>query len=178
MQERKYKKEESSPEQDEDEQERKPVFSAEAIKRIGYDPSAKRGQFSKEEDQKRVGASLRCPSGFHLADNIIQLGTIATLENLSTGCRMERAAKRLKEEKLAAKTRPPPKRQSNPLSQATSNPSQSRHIDTLTKAGGNKDSGKINVGLFNIAKQQHGPKIRLPTPLPKHDGDDGMIDLD
>ncbi|KAE8543352.1 hypothetical protein D1P53_000056 [Cryptococcus gattii VGV] len=156
---RKHKKEESSPERDEDEQERKPVFSAEAIKRIGYDPSAKRGQFSKEEDQKR-------------------LGTIATLENLSTGCRMERAAKRLKEEKLAAKTLPPPKRQSTPLSQTTSNPSQSRHTDPLTKAGGNKDSGKVNVELFNVAKQQHGPKIRLPTPLLKHDGDDDMIDLD
>lgn len=91
---------------------------------------------------------------------------------------MERAAKRLKEEKLAAKTLPPPKRQSTPLSQATSNPAQSRHIDTLTKAGGNKDSGKVNVELFNVAKQQHGPKIRLPTPLLKHDGDDDMIDLD
>lgn len=156
---RKHKKEESSPERDEDEQERKPVFSAEAIKRIGYDPSAKRGQFSKEEDQKR-------------------LGTIATLEGLSTGCRMERAAKRLKEEKLAAKILPPPKRQSTPLSQATSNLSRSRHIDTLTKAGGNKDSGKVNVELFNVAKQQHGPKIRLPTPLLKQDGDDDMIDLD
>lgn len=175
---RKHKVEESSPERDEDEQERKPVFSAEAIKRIGYDPSAKRGQFSKEEDQKRVGASLRCSSEFHLADNIIQLGTIATLEELSTGCRMERAAKRLKEEKLAAKTLPPPKRQSTPLSQTTSNPSQSRHIDTLTKAGGNKDSGKVDVELFNVAKQQHGPKIRLPTPLLKQDGDDDMIDLD
>lgn len=61
---RKHKKEESLSEGDEDELERKPVFSAEAIKRIGYDPSAKRGQFSKEEDQKRVSASLSIGSKF------------------------------------------------------------------------------------------------------------------
>lgn len=174
---RKHKKEESSSEEDEDEQERKPVFSAEAIKRIGYDPSAKKGQFSKEEGQKRVSASSRRSSEIHLADNVIQLGTIATLEELSTGCRMERAAKRLKEGKLAAKTLPP-KGQSTPMSQDTSNPSQPRHIDTLTTAGRNKDNGKVNVDLLNIGKQPHVPKIRLPRPLLNRDGDDDMIDLD
>ncbi|AFR95873.1 hypothetical protein CNAG_06588 [Cryptococcus neoformans var. grubii H99] len=155
---RKHKKEESLSEGDEDELERKPVFSAEAIKRIGYDPSAKRGQFSKEEDQKRMG-------------------TIATLEELSTGCRMERAAKRLKEGKLAGKTLLS-ERQSTPLLQGTSNPSQPRHIDTLTTAGRNKDNNKVNMDQFNIAKQPHGPKIRLPRPPLNRDGDDDMIDLD
>lgn len=90
---------------------------------------------------------------------------------------MERAAKRLKEGKLAGKTLLP-ERQRAPLLQGTSNPSQPRHIDTLTTAGRNKDNNKVNMDQFNIAKQPHGPKIRLPRPLLNRDGDDDMIDLD
>ncbi|WVO15712.1 hypothetical protein L204_103373 [Cryptococcus depauperatus] len=50
----------------------KRVFSAEAIRKIGHDPSAKKKQFNKEEEKKRWSA-------------------LADLKELSSSCRMEKA---------------------------------------------------------------------------------------
>ncbi|WVQ75339.1 hypothetical protein IAR50_004957 [Cryptococcus sp. DSM 104548] len=50
----KMKEKDDKDEKKEEEEEKKRVFSAEAIKRIGFDPSARVGQLTKEEDQQRI----------------------------------------------------------------------------------------------------------------------------
>ncbi|OCF40221.1 hypothetical protein I317_05978 [Kwoniella heveanensis CBS 569] len=63
--------------------ERKRPFSASAIKRIGFDPTARSGARDGEDAQRRLDA-------------------IAALKGEEPGCRLERLSKRLEEEKLAA----------------------------------------------------------------------------
>ncbi|TYJ55121.1 hypothetical protein B9479_004157 [Cryptococcus floricola] len=71
-------KDKEDKDQEDEEEKKTRVFSAEAIKKIGFDPSARAGQLTKEEDRERVEA-------------------IATLEGLSAKGTRDFTAKRKRE---------------------------------------------------------------------------------
>ncbi|WVW78986.1 hypothetical protein I302_100949 [Kwoniella bestiolae CBS 10118] len=71
---------------DEDEVERKRPFGAEAIKRIGFDPTSRSGNRDSEDVQRRLDA-------------------IAALRGEDPGCRLERISKKLEEERKAKRVK-------------------------------------------------------------------------